>query len=75
MKNIFTSKENARLLPNNKVVKSHSSVTYWDKSLMTLGSKIWNALPKKSNLKKIKKIKYIYIYLYILLCSLVFSYT
>ena len=47
MKNIFTSKENARVRPNNIVVKSHNSATYGDKSLMTLGLKIWNALPEK----------------------------
>ena len=47
MKNIFTSKENAKVRPNNIVVKSHNSATYGDKSLMTLGPKIWNALPEK----------------------------
>ena len=51
MKNIFTSKENARVRPNNIVVKSHNSATYGDKSLMTLDPKIWNALPEKANLK------------------------
>ena len=39
MKNIFTSKENARVCPNNIVVKSHNSDTY--------GDKIWNALTQK----------------------------
>ena len=47
MKNIFTSKENARVRPNNILVKSHNSVTYGDKSLMTLGPKIGIALPWK----------------------------
>ena len=47
MKNIFTSKENARVRPNDIVVKSHNSPTYGDKSLMILGAKIWNALPEK----------------------------
>ena len=47
MKNIFTSKENARVCPNIIVVKSHNSTTYGDKSLMTLGPKIWNTLPEK----------------------------
>ena len=32
MKNIFASKGNARVHPNNIVVKSHSSAIYWDKS-------------------------------------------
>ena len=47
MKNIFTSKENVRVCRNNIVVKSHNSATYGDKSLMTLGRKIWNALSEK----------------------------
>ena len=48
MKNIFTSKENAKARPNNIVIKSHNSATYGeDKSLMTLGPKNWNALPEK----------------------------
>ena len=47
MENIFTLKENARVCPNNIVVESHNSTTYGDKSLMTLGPKIWNALPEK----------------------------
>ena len=46
MKNIFTSKENANVRPNNIVVKNHNSATYGDKSLMVLGPKIWNALPE-----------------------------
>ena len=33
MKNIFTSKENARVRPNSIVVKNHNSATYGDKSL------------------------------------------
>ena len=32
MKNIFASKGNARVRPNNIVVKSHNSAIYWDKS-------------------------------------------
>ena len=40
MKNTFTSKENAKVCPNNIVVKSHNSATYGDKSLMTLSPKI-----------------------------------
>ena len=47
MKNIITSKENAKVRPNSIVVKSHNSGTYGDKSLMTLGPKVWNALPEK----------------------------
>ena len=44
---------------NNIVVKSHNSATYGDKSLMTLGPKIWNALPEKfkseTSFKKFKE--------------------
>ena len=47
MKNIFTSKETARVHSNNIVVKSHNSATYGDKSFMRLGSKSWDALPEK----------------------------
>ena len=47
-KNIFTSKETARVHPNNIVVKSHILATYGDKSWMALGPKIWNALPEKT---------------------------
>ena len=46
MKDIFTSKENAKVRPNNIVSTIHNSATYGDKSLMTLGPKIWNALPE-----------------------------
>ena len=58
MKNIFTSKENVRVHPNNMVVKSHNSATYGDKSLMT---KIWNAIPKeiKSEISSAKFTEYI----------------
>ena len=63
MKSIFTSKENARVHPNNIIVKSHNSATYGDKSLMTLGPKIWNALPEKSNLKRhVKRLRNTLIY-------------
>ena len=47
MKNVFTSKENAKVCHNNIVVKSHNSAPYGDKSWMTLGAKVWNALPEK----------------------------
>ena len=48
MKNILVSKETARVRSHNISVKSHNSVTYGDKSLMTVGPKIWNALPEKN---------------------------
>ena len=50
MKNIFTSKENAKVHSNNLIVKSRNSATYGDKSLMTIGPKIWNILPEKSQI-------------------------
>ena len=44
------------------VVKSHNSATYGDKSLMTLGPKVWNALPEKikseASYKKFKEYKH-----------------
>ena len=59
MKNIFTSKGNTRVCPNNIVVKSNNSAPYEDKSLMRLGPKIWNALAEKiqskTSYKKFKK--------------------
>ena len=54
---MFTSKENARVFPNNIVAKSHNSATYGDKSLMTLGPKIWNALPEKIKSETCKRFK------------------
>ena len=46
MKNIFSPKTDARVRPNNIIVKAHNSATYGDKSLTTLGPKIWNSLPE-----------------------------
>ena len=46
MKNICTSKHNARVRPHDLLVRSHKTVTYGDKSFKILGPKIWNALPK-----------------------------
>ena len=47
IKNMFISKQNARVCPNNIVVKIHNPATCRDKNLTTLGSKIWNRLPEK----------------------------
>ena len=44
MKNIFTSKQNARVRPHNLFVRSHKTAMYGDKSFKTLGPKIWNVL-------------------------------
>ena len=46
MKNIFSPKTNAKVRPNNIIVKAHNSANNGDKSLTTLGPKIWNSLPK-----------------------------
>ena len=49
-KNIFTSKQNARVRPHDLLVRSHKTATYCEKSLKILGTKIWNALPTEINL-------------------------
>ena len=46
MKSIFLAKLNARVRPNDILVKTRKSATFGDKSLATLGPKIWNALPQ-----------------------------
>ena len=46
MKSIFSAKLNARVRPNNILVKARKPVTFGDKSLATLGPKIWKALPQ-----------------------------
>ena len=45
MKNIFSAKLNARVRPKGILVKARKSTTLGDKSLVTLGAKIWNAFP------------------------------
>ena len=46
MKSIFSAKLNAKVRPNDILVKACKSATFGDKSLTTLGPKIWNALPQ-----------------------------
>ena len=46
MKSIFLAKLNARVRPNDILVKTRKSAAFGDKSLATLGPKIWNALPQ-----------------------------
>ena len=46
MNSIFSVKLNARVRPNNILVKTRKSVAFGDKSLATLGPKIWNDLPQ-----------------------------
>ena len=55
MKNIFTSKVNAKVRPNDIIVKTRNLATYGDKSLTALGPKIWNKLPE--NIKSETRIK------------------
>ena len=44
MESIFSAKLNARVRPNDILVKARKSVTFGDKSLSTLGPKIWKTL-------------------------------
>ena len=44
MKDIFTSKVNPKVLPNNLIVKRHNTTKYETKSLTTLCPQIWNTL-------------------------------
>ena len=46
MKSLFSAKLNARVRPNDILVKTRKSATFGDKSLTSLGPKIWNALPQ-----------------------------
>ena len=47
MKTIFTSKTNSRIWPFDLLVKNCNTEKYGSKSLIALGQKIWNAIPKK----------------------------
>ena len=47
MKEIFTTKTDARIRPNGIAVKSRNTATYGDKSLTTLGPKICNSFTEK----------------------------
>ena len=44
-KNIYTRKTKAKKGPHNIIARHHNAATYVDKSLIALGSKIWNKLP------------------------------
>ena len=46
MKSIFSAKLNARVRPNDILVKTRKSAAFGDKSLASLRPKIWNALPQ-----------------------------
>ena len=58
MKNIFTSKQNARARPHNLLVRSHKVATCGNKSLKILGPKMWNALPTKIKREETSLIKF-----------------
>ena len=46
IKSTFSAKLNARVSPNDILVKACKSTTFGNKSLAILGPKIWNALPQ-----------------------------
>ena len=46
MKEFFSPKTSSKMHPNDIAVKNHQSAKYGDKSLKTLGPKIWNSLPE-----------------------------
>ena len=46
MKSKLSAKLNARIRPNDILVKTRKPATFGDKILATLGPKIWNALPQ-----------------------------
>ena len=45
MKNIFTSKTNAKIRPHDTIVRHQNIATYSDQNLTALEPKIWNKLP------------------------------
>ena len=51
MKNIFTSKGNAKVCPNDIEVWYHKTTSYCGESLNILGPKIWNHQP--SNIQSV----------------------
>ena len=61
MKSIFSARLNARVRPTDILVKTRKSATFVDKSLATLGPKIWTALPqnKKAENSYVKFKEYI----------------
>ena len=47
LKEMFKTKVNPRVRPNDIIVKVHNRATYGDKSRPVLGPKIQNSLPEK----------------------------
>ena len=48
MKDIFTSKVNPEVQPNNLIVKRHNTAKYGTKNLSTLAPQIWNTLSENN---------------------------
>ena len=46
MESLFSAMLNVRVRPDDILAKACKSATFGDKSLATLGTKIWNALPQ-----------------------------
>ena len=53
MKSIFSAKLNARVRPNDILLKAQKSTTFGDKNLATLGLKIWNKSKTKCEIRKL----------------------
>ena len=47
MKSIFSTKLNARVRPNDILVKTRKYASFGDKILARFGPNIWNAIPQK----------------------------
>ena len=48
LKEIFKTKVNPRVRPNDIIVKTHNTATYGNKSLTVLEPKIWNSSPENT---------------------------
>ena len=51
IKNIFNSNGNAKVCPNDIVVRYHKTTSYDDKNLNIFSPKTWNQLPSNINRK------------------------
>ena len=48
LKEIFKTKVNSRVRPNDIIVKTHNTATYGNKSLTVLEPKTWNSSPENT---------------------------
>ena len=48
LKEIFKTKVNSRVRPNDIIFKTHNTATYGNKSLTVLEPKIWNSSPENT---------------------------